>query len=65
MCSKKRGNKMDNFSEFLEKNKAKIRKVADSITKKNENGIPVISKDDPWRKEHEWDDLYKELSLTK
>lgn len=55
---------MNNFNDFLAKNKDKIRKVTESNTKRNENGVPVITKDDPWRKETEWNTIYKELSLT-
>lgn len=65
MCKEKSEKTMDNFKGFLEQNKDKIRKITDSNTKRNENGIPVISKDDPWRKEEEWDSLCKELRLTR
>ncbi|MDO4562233.1 MAG: hypothetical protein Q4C12_00205 [Clostridia bacterium] len=47
-------NKIDiALAELLRKNKDKIK----SITPSN----PPISKDDEWRDEDEWDDLYKEL----
>jgi len=42
--------------------KEKIQKIAEANTKRNLDGLPVTSKDDPWRKETEWDELYKELT---
>jgi hypothetical protein len=51
MRGKKKASNMDSFNDFLEKNKDKIRKIAESNTKRNQNGVPVITKDDPWRKE--------------
>lgn len=42
------------FKSFLQLNQTKI----DMITPKN----PMISKDDEWINETEWDDLFKELS---
>ena len=42
-----------NFKEFIDKNKDKII----SITPKN----PTISKDDEWREETEWDNLYNKI----
>lgn len=56
---------MNNFNDFLIKNKDKIRRITESNTKRNQNGIPIITKDDPWRKETEWDIMYKELTATK
>jgi hypothetical protein len=52
---------MANFTDFLDKNKEKIRKVAESNTVRNEDGLPVITKQDPWRKESHWDEVYKSL----
>lgn len=49
------------FKEFLSKNKDLINRIAKSNTIKNDDGLTVISKDDPCREEHEWDDLYREL----
>jgi hypothetical protein len=57
MRYKKKESQMDDFKEFLEKNKEKISKIIESNTKRNENGIPVITKDDPWRQEKEWDSI--------
>ena len=47
--------------KIIEKHKEAILKIARANTKKNENGLTVIEKDDPWRNETEWDELYKEL----
>lgn len=41
------------LAELIRKNKEKIK----SITPVN----PAIDKDDEWRDENEWDELYKEL----
>jgi hypothetical protein len=64
MCGEKKGNEMDNFKEFLEKNKEKIYKITESNTKRNENGIPIITKDDPWRQEKEWDSMPNGVKLS-
>lgn len=53
---------MVNFTEFLQNNKEKINKIVEANTKRNAEGFPVISKDDPWRKETEWDEHYKCLA---
>ena len=47
------------FTEFLEQNREKIKKVVESNTTKNSQGKPVIPKNDSWRDEIEWDELYK------
>lgn len=54
-----RGDGMLTFTEFLDKNREKIIKVAESNTIKNSQGKPIISKNDTWRDEIEWDDLHK------
>jgi aspartyl aminopeptidase len=56
---------MTTYIEFIEKNKEKIRKIAEANTKKNQDGLTVISKDDPWRKETEWDKFYQDLKEEK
>ena len=53
---------MNDFEKFLKENKEKIYALAKQNTKYNEEGQAVLSKDDPWRDETEWDILYKELS---
>jgi len=54
-------NVQKDFAEFLNSNKDLINKIARSNTTKNDAGITVIPKDDPWRDEHDWDEVYKEL----
>lgn len=49
------------FAEFVNKNKDLINRIARSNTTQNDAGVTVIPKDDPWRDEHEWDEMYKEL----
>jgi hypothetical protein len=49
---------MDNisFKDFLKQNKEKIRKITEENTVRNSKGEVVITKDDSWRNETEWDD---------
>ena len=53
---------MKNFAEFLAKNREAIRAHTLATTKYNENGDAVISRDDPWFYEDEWDEYYEELA---
>ena len=50
-----------NFADFLRKNKAKIQRIAEANTTRNNNGDAVITKDDPSRKECEWTEIYRKL----
>lgn len=43
------------FKDFVAKNKDIIHAIAESNTVKNGDGKTVIAKNDPWRKEDEWD----------
>ena len=52
---------MTNFQEFLKQNNDKIRKITFENADINSNGSVVIKKNDIWRKETEWDTMYKEL----
>lgn len=52
---------MKNFAEFVKANKKILYNFAEKNTKRNSNGDAVISKDDPWFYEDEWDEHYKEL----
>jgi hypothetical protein len=52
---------MKAFSEYMDKNRERAYAVAISNTKYNEQGRPIISKDDDWVNETEWDDLFNEL----
>ena len=49
------------FTDFVCDNREAIHKVVDANTPQNTDGVAIIKKDDPWRKETEWDDLYKKL----
>jgi len=48
------------FADFVTQHKEEINKLADSNWKKNSNGKYVITKDDLWRQEHEWDEVAKD-----
>jgi len=50
-----------NFKNFLKQNNKEIRKIASENTVVNSNGSTVITKNDIWRKEIEWDTMYEEL----
>lgn len=52
---------MGSFERFIQKNKDKLYKMAEKNTTYNSEGRAVIKKDDEWRNETEWDDLYKKL----
>lgn len=45
------------WKDFLKKNKDKIRKISESNTVRNKEGVCVIGMDDPWRKETEWEEM--------
>ena len=49
------------FADFVNKNKTIIYKIAKANTVVNESGLAVIPKDDPWRDEKEWDEMYEDL----
>lgn len=53
---------MSTLAEYLETNKETAYSFATSNTKYNENGRPVISEDDEWVNETEWDDLFQLLA---
>lgn len=53
---------MSTLAEYLEKNKEVAYKFASENTPCNASGRPVITKDDEWRYETEWDELFLELS---
>jgi hypothetical protein len=65
MCEKTGDKNMKDFKEFLKANKEKIRRMTEANSVRNKDGQIVISKDDPWRKETEWDSLCKGFNLTK
>ena len=53
---------MSALAQYLERNKELAYKFASENTPCNASGHPVITKDDEWRKETEWDELFAELS---
>lgn len=68
MRYKKKVNNMDaltmdnkSFTEFVKKNKEKVYRLAEQNTVRNSKGQVVITKDDPWHDENEWDEYCKEL----
>ena len=54
---------MSNFDKFMEKHGDKLYAKAKKNTKYNAQGYAVISKNDEWIGETEWDELYN--SITK
>ena len=52
---------MKDFSKFAELHREALFSVAEKNTKYNKDGRAVISKDDTWFNEDEWDEHYKEL----
>jgi len=53
---------MKNFSEFIKANKEAVYAQAEANTEYNAQGEAVISRDDPWFYEDDWDVFYKELT---
>lgn len=63
--SQKEDDAMTTFTQYMENNRKKAYSVAEENTVYNEQGRPVISKDDEWAKESEWDDLFDKLKNKK
>lgn len=53
------------FEQYLKKNREKAYSFANANTKRDAEGHVVISKDDEWRRENEWDVLFYELQKRK
>ncbi len=53
---------MSELVKYLESNKEKAYSFAAANTKYDGYGHPVISKDDEWVDETEWDELFQMLS---
>ncbi|MHB8122575.1 MAG: hypothetical protein ACYDG4_10520 [Desulfuromonadaceae bacterium] len=53
------------FEEFITKNRKLVRTVAVANTAKDREGNTVIAKNDPWRNEHEWDEMHRKLKNKK
>ncbi len=52
---------MKDFDKFVKANKEKLYSLARKNTEYNSNGDAVISRNDSWFYEDEWDEYYKEL----
>ena len=52
---------MKNFEDIYQQNRDKICALAEANTKRNAAGHTVISRDDPWFYEDEWDEYHEEL----
>lgn len=62
MCGNKGDEeKMNAFAELVAKNKDRIREVANANTTRNSDGVPVLAKNDSWRHEAEWEEVYRDL----
>jgi hypothetical protein len=48
------------FKEFVNTNNDKIRKISKKNSTRNSEGLVVISKNDSWRNETEWDDFFED-----
>lgn len=53
------------LTQYLETNRKKAYSYATSNTSHNTQNRPVISRDDDWVNESEWDDLFDLLKNTK
>ena len=56
---------MSALAQYLETNRKKAYSFATSNTKRNNQGRPVISKNDEWVNETEWDELFELLKNKK
>lgn len=52
---------MSALAQYLDTNRERAYSFATANTKYNEQGRPVVSKDDEWLNESEWDDLFETL----
>lgn len=60
MCKERNESEME-LKEFIAKNRNVIREVCSDGLKKDAQGRVVLPKDDEWRTETEWEELYREL----
>ena len=51
------------LSQYLKENREKVYSFAAENTSYNAGGSPVVRKDDEWRDETEWDELYESLAV--
>ncbi|HDR4520603.1 TPA: hypothetical protein QCQ26_005181 [Bacillus cereus] len=47
------GKKIMNLSDVVARNRDKLLRIAERNTHRNEDGLTVVKKDDPWRREDE------------
>lgn len=52
---------MSRLDSYLKTNRNKAYEHASQNTPVNNEGHAVIEKDDEWRNEHEWDDMFKAM----
>lgn len=55
---------MKNFGDFMKNNRTMLYAAAEKNTRRNAEGHAVITRDDPWFDENEWDEHYKELNAN-
>lgn len=60
MCKERNETEME-LKEFIAKNREAIREVCSDGLKRDSQGRVLLPKDDEWREEKEWEELYKEL----
>ena len=58
----KEDDSMSALAQYLKNNREQAYSFATANTKYNKQGHPVITKDDEWAEESEWDDLFELLS---
>ena len=56
---------MSTLTQYLKKNKEHAYSFATANTKYDKQGRPVISKEDEWVDESEWNELYDMLKFQK
>lgn len=52
---------MTRLASFIKANKEAVYRLAEENTTRNEDGKVVITNDDNWRQESEWDEVFEEL----
>jgi len=62
---KKEGHSMSKLSAFISQNRNLCYAMAEENTQRNSEGRVVISKNDEWRNEKEWDSHYNRLAGEK
>ena len=55
---------MNPFQDFLRANREKAYRVAKENSPVNESGVVLITGDDPWRDEDEWDVVDREKAAS-